>query len=66
MRILHIQKVTGIGGSERHLLELLPALASRCVEVRMCVLGAGKSGLFADALRGRGVDVEVLAAGPDV
>lgn len=66
MRVLHIQKVTGIGGSERHLLELLPSLASGGVEVRMCVLGAGTYGPFVDALRGRGVDVEVLPAGPDV
>jgi glycosyltransferase involved in cell wall biosynthesis len=66
VRVLHIQKVTGIGGSERHLLELLPSLVSTGVEVRMCVLGAGAYALFSDALRDRGVDVDVLPAGPDV
>lgn len=66
MKVLHIQKVTGIAGSERHLLELLPGLASRSAEVRMCVLGAGLYQPFVDALRGRGVDVEVFPAGGDV
>jgi glycosyltransferase involved in cell wall biosynthesis len=66
VRVLHIQKVTGIGGSERHLLEVLPGLASRGVKVRMCVLGAGSYWLFTDALRRREVDVDVLPAGLDV
>jgi len=61
--VFHIQKATGIGGAERHLLELLPGLASKGVEVRMCVLGAGPYELFSDPLRARGVDVEVLPAG---
>jgi len=34
MRILHVHRIGGIGGSERHLLTLLPALAERGVEVR--------------------------------
>jgi glycosyltransferase involved in cell wall biosynthesis len=66
MKVFPIQKVTGIGGSERHLLELLPALASRGVEVRMCVLGAGRFGPFVEALQDRGVDTQILHAGPDV
>ena len=36
-----MQKVSGIGGSERHLLSLLPALAEAGVEVRMFVRGDG-------------------------
>ena len=32
MRVLHVHRVRGIGGSERHLLTLLPALAERGVE----------------------------------
>jgi glycosyltransferase involved in cell wall biosynthesis len=66
MRVLHIQKVAGIGGSEGHLVELLPALGSRGVEVRMCVLGSGLYEPFVERLRGRGVDVEVLPAGGNV
>jgi glycosyltransferase involved in cell wall biosynthesis len=34
MRVLHIHRIGGIGGSERHLLTLLPALAERGVDVR--------------------------------
>lgn len=33
MKVLHIHRIGGIGGSERHLLTLLPALAARGVEV---------------------------------
>jgi glycosyltransferase involved in cell wall biosynthesis len=34
MKVLHVHRIGGIGGSERHLLTLLPALADRGVEVR--------------------------------
>lgn len=34
MNVLHVHRIGGIGGSERHLLTLLPALAERGVEVR--------------------------------
>jgi glycosyltransferase involved in cell wall biosynthesis len=34
LRVLHVQRIGGIGGSERHLLTLLPALAERGVDVR--------------------------------
>lgn len=33
MRVTHVHRIGGIGGSERHLLTLLPALAERGVEV---------------------------------
>ncbi len=32
MRVVHLHRIRGIGGSERHLLTLLPALAERGVE----------------------------------
>ena len=32
MRVLHVHRIRGIGGSERHLLTLLPALAERGLE----------------------------------
>jgi glycosyltransferase involved in cell wall biosynthesis len=32
MRVLHVHRMRGIGGSERHLLTLLPALADRGIE----------------------------------
>jgi glycosyltransferase involved in cell wall biosynthesis len=34
LKVLHVQRIGGIGGSERHLLTLLPALAARGVDVR--------------------------------
>ncbi len=38
MRVVHISKSTGIAGSERHLLYLLPGLRERGVETRVLVL----------------------------
>jgi glycosyltransferase involved in cell wall biosynthesis len=66
VRILHVQRAKGIGGSERHLLALLPALAATGVDVRMCVLAAAGADRFVDAMRAAGVDTVRLAAGPDV
>ena len=34
MRVLHVHKLTGVGGSERHLLTLLPALRERGIDAR--------------------------------
>jgi len=34
LKVLHVHRIGGIGGSERHLLTLLPALAERGVDVR--------------------------------
>src|SRR5213078_4610350 len=33
VKVLHVHRIGGIGGSERHLLTLLPALAARGVDV---------------------------------
>ena len=65
MRVLHVQKVSGIGGSERHLLSLLPALAEAGVEVRMCVAATGRAADFTDRLRELGVSHSTVDAGPD-
>jgi glycosyltransferase involved in cell wall biosynthesis len=65
-RILHIQRVKGIGGSERHLLGLLPALERAGCDVRMCVLRSGRGDVFVDDMREAGVEVVVHDAGPDV
>jgi glycosyltransferase involved in cell wall biosynthesis len=35
VRVLHLHKLTGVGGSERHLLTLLPALRERGVDARL-------------------------------
>jgi len=34
LKVLHVHKITGIGGSERHLLTLLPALRERGLDAR--------------------------------
>jgi glycosyltransferase involved in cell wall biosynthesis len=65
MRVLHVQKAGGIGGSERHLAMLLPALSEAGVHVRMIAAVAAEGELFVDALRREGVDVRTVAAGPD-
>ena len=66
MRVLHIQKATGVSGSERHLLALLPRLQQEGVDVKALVLISGEGARFADALRRLHVNVVVQPAGPDV
>ena len=41
MRVVHVHKIAGIGGSERHLLTLLPALAAQGLEPAFVGLDAG-------------------------
>jgi glycosyltransferase involved in cell wall biosynthesis len=65
IRVLHVQKVAGIGGSENHLLSLLPALSKRGVDVRMCALTAEAGDRFVSRLEHAGVSTSVIAAGPD-
>ncbi|MDX6413028.1 MAG: hypothetical protein QOH23_438 [Gaiellaceae bacterium] len=52
MKVLHVHRIGGIGGSERHLLTLLPALAVRRVDVSFLGLDdtAGVPDPFYDAL----------------
>ena len=59
-RVLHIQKVSGISGSEGHLLSLLPLLRERGFDAQMLVLHEGELGAeeFARELAGRGVPTE--------
>jgi glycosyltransferase involved in cell wall biosynthesis len=65
LKVLHVQKVKGLGGSERHLLALLPALVERGLEVRMMVLAEGDWSRFADPLEAAGVEVVSMVAGGD-
>jgi glycosyltransferase involved in cell wall biosynthesis len=53
MRVLHVHRMRGIGGSERHLLTLLPALAERGIEPVLLGLDdpAWDAGDFYGALR---------------
>jgi glycosyltransferase involved in cell wall biosynthesis len=66
VKVLHVQKASGIGGSERHLLMLLPALSEAGVHVRMCVPLAGDGEAFVDELRARGIETAIASAGPDL
>jgi len=65
---VHLIKVTGVAGAERHLLALLPALRERGVDARLVVLadpGGHAAGLIA-AAQARGVpvgSVRILADG---
>jgi glycosyltransferase involved in cell wall biosynthesis len=43
MKVVHLHKIKGLSGSERHLLTLLPALRERGVDARMISLGVERS-----------------------
>ena len=65
MKVVHVHRVGGIGGSERHLLTLLPALAERGVDVRF--LGLDDPSAAPDPFyEGLSVPYERLAAPRDV
>jgi glycosyltransferase involved in cell wall biosynthesis len=53
LRVVHVHRIRGIGGSERHLLALLPALAERGLEPLLVGLDdpAWNAADFYDALR---------------
>ena len=65
-RVLHVQKVAGIGGSENHLLALLPALVERGVDVHMCAVITARGARFVERLADAGVPVTTIPAGFDV
>ena len=66
MKVLHLIKVTGIGGAEQHLLQLLPALRERDVDARVLSLDAGRdSERFHRALDSLGVPWRRVATGFD-
>ena len=62
-RVLHLQKVASVHGSETHLLSLLPLLRERGWDARMLVLHEGEPGArdFVDRLRAARVPVQMLA-----
>jgi len=67
-RVLHLQKVAGISGSEAHLLSLLPKLRERGWDVRMMMLHENEPGAwdFARALEARGVPLDAIPLRADV
>lgn len=61
-RVLHVQKITGIAGSEAHLLTLLPRLREQGVRPTMLALVAPQGGAeaFVERMRAAGVPTETL------
>lgn len=59
-RVLHVQKVKGISGSEAHLLSVLPLLRERGYDCTMLVLHEGEPGAaeFVERMRAAGVPTE--------
>jgi glycosyltransferase involved in cell wall biosynthesis len=66
--VLHVQKVSGISGSEAHLLSLLPRLKERGWDIRFLMLHEHEDGAweFARALTGLGVPLDDLPVRADV
>ena len=67
-RVLHVQKVAGISGSEAHLLQLLPDLRERGWDVRFLMLHEDEPGAweFARELRGQGIPLDDVRLRADV
>ena len=63
MKVLHIQKVAGIAGSENHLLTLLPALRDKGFEPTMLVLADREDhpDPFVAAMHARGIECETIS-----
>jgi glycosyltransferase involved in cell wall biosynthesis len=68
VRVLHLHKLTGVSGSEGHLLALLPALRARGVDARFLGLDVPGSDAprFYAALDELGVPHRSVRCGPDV
>src|SRR5438309_3463620 len=68
MRVVHVHRMRGIGGSERHLLTLLPALAAHGLDVLFVGLDdpAWDAEPFYRALARAGVGFERLRCPRDV
>jgi glycosyltransferase involved in cell wall biosynthesis len=66
--VLHVHKLTGVGGSERHLLTLLPALRERGVDARFAGLDVPGSDAprFYAGLDDAGVPYRRVRCGADV
>jgi glycosyltransferase involved in cell wall biosynthesis len=68
VKVLHLHKLTGVSGSEGHLLALLPALRERGVDARFLGLDVSGSDAprFYAALDGLGVPYRRVRCGVDV
>ena len=62
MKVTHVHRIGGIGGSERHLLTLLPALVTKGVDVHFVGLDMPGADPFYDELEQLGVSFERLSS----
>jgi glycosyltransferase involved in cell wall biosynthesis len=67
-KVVHVQKVAGISGSEAHLLSLLPRLRERGWDVRMLMLHGDEPGAwdFARAAEARAIPLHTIPIRADV
>jgi glycosyltransferase involved in cell wall biosynthesis len=67
-RVLHLQKVAGISGSEAHLISLLPRLKERGWDIRFLMLHEHEPGAwdFANELTARGIPLDAIPLAADV
>lgn len=68
MRVVHIAKMTGVAGTENHLLTLLPQLADNALDVRLLVLCEPEKPMYEYAARmsASGVPTELINIRGDV
>jgi glycosyltransferase involved in cell wall biosynthesis len=66
VKVVHVHRVRGVGGSERHLLTLLPALRTRGVDARFLGLDDGEADPFYEQLDALGVPHDRLSAPRDL
>jgi glycosyltransferase involved in cell wall biosynthesis len=68
MRVVHVQKVSGISGSEAHLLDLVPGLRARGWDASMVVLHQDEAGAreFVRRMRAQDVPTEAWRMRADV
>jgi glycosyltransferase involved in cell wall biosynthesis len=68
VRVLHLQKVAGISGSEAHLLSLLPQLKERGWDIHFLMLHEHERGAwdFARELEARGITLDAIPLAADV
>ena len=68
MRVVHVHRIGGIGGSERHLLALLPALVERGIDVSLVGLDDTRAAPepFYEGLSAAGVSFERLPCPRDL
>jgi glycosyltransferase involved in cell wall biosynthesis len=68
VKVLHVQRIGGIGGSERHVLELVPALRARGIDARFLGLDDTSAApeQFYEALAAREVPFERVPSPRDL